>query len=124
MRIVAGLDSVPSSQSGNDETGLRVQLKDARAALERAIADQARLEQAAAHDEQRRISQILHDTVSQSLTGVYLQTLVLARQLQKNGSEVSVDVANLADKMHLVVTELHEVSQRLQSPADAAPEEG
>lgn len=65
--------------------------------------------------ERQRIAQLLHDTVSQSLTGTYLQALVVAQKMQKNGSKEESDVSRLADLIHQVVLEMREVTQQLTS---------
>ena len=69
---------------------------------------------AAAQIERQRIAQALHDTVSQTLTGTYLQALVTARKLEASGSEAAVDVAHLTEMIHQAVVELQSVVRTLQ----------
>ena len=69
---------------------------------------------AAVQGEQRRIAQALHDTVSQTMTGTYLQALVTARKLQGDGSQAASDVAQLAESIHKAVVELQEITRQLQ----------
>ena len=120
MLSSAALASAPSPPTDNEESILRAQLKAARAALKQALADQRRMERAATEAEQRRIAQLLHDTVSQSLTAAYLQAMVLAHSLKGADSGASADVTALADTLHAVVTELRGISRQLQ-PTGRAP---
>ena len=69
---------------------------------------------AAVQEERRRIAQTLHDTVSQTMTGVYLQALVTARKLQGDGSQAAGDVAQLAESIHRAVVELQDITRQLQ----------
>ncbi len=73
-------------------------------------------------EEQRRIAQTLHDTVSQTLTGAYLQAVVISRKLQGNGSEAAADAARLAETVHQAVVELQAVSRQLQPLPPEPPE--
>lgn len=63
--------------------------------------------------ERERIARLLHDTVAQSLTGTYLQAMVVAQKMQKNGSEGVSDVSRLAEMLHQVVLEMREVTRQL-----------
>ena len=75
--------------------------------------------------ERRRIAQLLHDTVAQSLTGTYLQAMVITQKLQKNGSEASDDIAQLVDTLHEVVLEMREINRQLtmeEGPSSDAAE--
>ena len=72
---------------------------------------------AAVQAERRRIAQALHDTVSQTLTGVYLQALVIARKLEASGSGSADDAARLTETIHRAVDELQEVTRGLQPDA-------
>lgn len=65
--------------------------------------------------ERQRIAQLLHDTVSQSLTGTYLQAMVVAQKMQKNGSENAGDVSRLADMIHQVVLEMREITRAVDT---------
>lgn len=73
--------------------------------------------------EQRRIAQALHDTVSQTLTGTYLQAVLIARKLAGSGSEAADDVAHLTEMIHHAVVEMQGVVRLLQreSEPDTAP---
>ena len=73
---------------------------------------------AAVQGERRRIAQTLHDTVSQTMTGTYLQALVTARKLQGDGSQAAEDVAQLAESIHKAVIELQEITRQLQPDPD------
>ncbi len=97
---------------------LRAELDQARAALEQSMVERRRLEQLAAEAaarERRVLAQTLHDTVSQSLTGIYLQTQVIVKKLQKNSTDGVREVTNLAETIHGTVLELSEVTRGLQS---------
>ena len=68
--------------------------------------------------EQRRIAQALHDTVSQTLTGAYLQASMIARNLEGSGSERAEEVAHLAEMIHQAVVELQDAMRQLQSASE------
>lgn len=63
--------------------------------------------------ERRRIAQLLHDTVSQSLTGTYLQAVVSARKSRQAGASGTDELTRLAEMIHQVVHELQTVIQGL-----------
>ncbi len=63
--------------------------------------------------ERQRIAQLLHDTVCQSLTGTYLQAVVVSQKMQKKGSESAGDVSRLVEMLHQVVLEMHEIARQL-----------
>ena len=96
--------------TGSDEVGI--------------VSAEIRLEQTAAavQAERKRIAQALHDTVSQTLTGTYLQAVLIARKLEGNGSEAADDVARLTEMIHQAVVELQGVVRLLQpeSKSDTA----
>ena len=68
--------------------------------------------------ERRRIARALHDTVSQTLTGTYLQALVTTRKLEADGSEAADDVARLTEIIHKAVLELQEVVRGMEPDAE------
>ena len=70
--------------------------------------------------ERRRIARLLHDTVSQSLTGTYLQAAVVAQKMRKDGSEGAGDVSRLVEMIHQVVLEMREITRQL-TPEEATP---
>lgn len=72
----------------------------------------------------KRIAQTLHDTVSQTLAGTYLQALVIARKLEASGSGAADDVARLTETIHRAVVELQEVVRGLQHEGAEAVESG
>ncbi len=74
---------------------------------------------AAVQAERKRIAQALHDTVAQTLTGTYLQALVIARKLEASGSGSAADVARLTETIHRAVVELQEVARGLQPEAES-----
>ena len=100
------------------ESRLRVELEAVRAALERSTAERQRLEQEAAQAvqrERRMLAQTLHDTVSQSLTGVYLQAQVIAKKMQKDTGNGLQEISALVETIHSTVLELSSVTRGLQS---------
>ena len=111
--------SRPPIPAENDTVAsLRAELEEARVALEQSMVERRRLEQVAAEAaerERRVLAQTLHDTVSQSLTGIYLQTQVIVKKLQKNSADGVREVTNLAETIHGTVLELSEVTRGLQS---------
>ena len=68
--------------------------------------------------EQRRIAKALHDTVSQTLTGTYLQAAMITRELEGSGSEAAHDVAHLTEMIHQAVLELQGVVRLLQPASE------
>ena len=86
---------------------------DALAAPQPDPASEAEIYLRAQQAERQRIAQLLHDTVSQSLTGTYLQARVVAQKVQKDGSESASDISRLVDMLHQVVIEMREVDQHL-----------
>ncbi len=74
---------------------------------------------AAVQAERRRIAQALHDTVSQTLTGTYLQAIVTARKLEASDSEGVDDVTRLTEMIHRAVVELTDVIRQLQPENEA-----
>lgn len=73
-------------------------------------------------EERRRIAQQLHDTLSQSLTALYLHAKFLERKFAEIGPEPTADLQQLAERLHHSVRELHEIMHELQSaPLDGSP---
>ena len=66
----------------------------------------------------RRSAHALHDTVAQTLTGTYLQALVIARKLEASGSGSADDMTRLTETIHRAVIELQEVVRGLQPQAE------
>ena len=79
---------------------------------------------AAVQAERKRIAQALHDTVSQTLTGTYLQALVIARKLEANSPEAAKEVMRLTETIHRAAVELQEVARGLQPEGAKAMESG
>ena len=77
---------------------------------------------AAVQAERKRIAQALHDTVSQTLTGTYLQALVIARKLEASGSGAADDVARLTETIHRAVIELQEVARGMEPDSEPPAE--
>ncbi len=100
---------------------LRAELEEMRAALAQSTIEKQRWEHAAAQAaerERRLLAQTLHDTVSQSLTGVYLQAQVIVKKLQRNTCNGVQEVADLAETIHSLVLELSSVTRGLQVETD------
>lgn len=68
----------------------------------------SRLVTQAADREQRKIAEDLHDSVSQTFSGLGLLVRVLAHKLQRWGPEAVEETKALADLTHRAVDELHE----------------
>lgn len=88
------------------------------------MVERQRLERAAlnaAERERRIIGQTLHDTVSQSLTGIYFQAQVIVRNLERDSGSGVQAVTALAETIHGTVVELSNVTRSLQAVEGAAP---
>lgn len=109
------MGSSSSVPDGNAETRLRAELEEARAALEQLTAERQGLERETIQRERRMLAQTLHDTVSQSLTGVYLQAQVIAKKMQKDTCNGVQEVSALVETIHSTVLELSSVTRGLQS---------
>ena len=59
-----------------------------------------------------------------TLTGTYLQALVLTRKLETNSPEAAKDVAHLTESIHRTVIELQEVARGLHPEGAEAVESG
>lgn len=70
--------------------------------------------------ERRRIAQLLHDTVAQSLTGTYLQAAGLERKWRQGGVEGGDDLTRLVEMLRRVVLEMRDVTVQL-TPEEEAP---
>ena len=63
--------------------------------------------------ERRRLAKLLHDSVSQSLTGAYFQSQVLIKKLETACPHEARQIAELGDMIHRGVTELAEITRTL-----------
>ena len=70
----------------------------------------------AAAAERQRLAQQLHDTVSQSLTAVYLTAKAAEARLRQRGSDGTREVFDLGELIHGTLTELHEIMRGLAPP--------
>jgi len=64
--------------------------------------------------DREELGQRLHDTVSQSLTGIYLKATVLARSADKTCPELAKELTELSKLIHQAVGELHELVNELR----------
>ncbi len=105
-----------------EEQRLREKLKQAVSALDHERAERSRLERAVIEvtdNERRRLAQMLHDTICQSLGGITLLSRVLLRRLEAAGREEAGDVAELGKMLHEATGELHSVFRWLRpAPMD------
>ncbi len=69
-------------------------------------------------EERQRLAQVLHDSFSQSLTAAYLQALVLAQKMDREGAGPVADVGRLANMLHDMVEELRGITRQLSSEAE------
>ena len=70
----------------------------------------------AAAAERHRLAQQLHDTISQSLTAVYLTAKAAEARLRQRGSDGTKEVFDLGEMIHGTLTELHEIMRGLTPP--------
>ena len=108
-----------------DEQRLRAKLEEARTALERERAERRRLERAVIEvtdSERRRLAQMLHDTICQSLEGITLLSRVVQRRLEAAGREEARDVAELGQMIQQGAGELHSVVRWLRPAAVDGPD--
>lgn len=68
--------------------------------------------------EQARIAQLLHDSLAQSLTGIYLKATVLARTAAGASPQLAADIAELRELVHGAAEELHGVIRSLRSEGE------
>lgn len=126
MRIQAAMP-VSSGRSSlrGEAQNLRAELAETRLALERETAARKQLERAlldAVETEQRRVSQRLHDTVCQSLSGIHLLARVLVRKLRAAGSPHLDEVAELGEMIQHAANDLHDLERWLRPAVnDALP---
>ena len=118
-----GSSPLPVPEDGGTAARLRADLAEARAALKKSAGDQHRLAHAAADAvkaERRRLAQLLHDSVSQSLMGIYFQAQVIAKKLDAGGLDKTREVAGLAEMIRGAVLELSQIAHGLQPQEKAA----
>jgi signal transduction histidine kinase len=105
-----------------EEQRLRRDLEETRAALEREIVSRRRLERAiieATDNERRRLAQVLHDTICQSLGGIALLGRVILRRLESAGREEAAEVAEMGRVIDEATREVHSVVRWLRpAPVD------
>lgn len=110
------LQATPSAASA-EKKGLTARLAEAHAALESEHAERRRLEAAvieAADQERRRLAQMLHDTVCQSLSGIVLLSRVILRGVEIKCPEVAPEVAELGVSLDCAVREIHSLVRCLR----------
>ncbi len=110
---------MPSAPSLPDENAAILRKLTAALAEERARCE--RLEggiRAAAEREQQRLAQALHDTISQSLTGIHLMAEVLARKHAATAPEAAADLAELSEIILGSTFELHRLITSLRPPLE------
>ena len=74
--------------------------------------------------ERQRLAKELHDTISQSLTAIYLNAKFVERKLQKSGAEDVGEISTLAETIHRAVEELQGVMSRLLTHPESGPGSG
>jgi two-component system CheB/CheR fusion protein len=108
-----------------DEQRLRAKLEEAHTALELERAERRRLERAVievSDNERRRLAQMLHDTICQSLEGITLLSRVVQRRLEAAGREEAKEVAELGQMIQEGAGELHSVVRWLRPAAVDGPD--
>jgi two-component system CheB/CheR fusion protein len=103
-----------------DDQCLRAKLEEAQAALELERAERRRLERAVievSDNERRRLAQMLHDTICQSLEGITLLSRVVQRRLEAADRDEAKDVAELGQMIQEGAGELHSVVRWLRPAA-------
>ncbi len=104
-------------------TALSQQLRELTAELAEEKARSARLEcgiLAAASREQERLAQTLHDTISQSLSGMHLMAAVLARKYEPICPAAAAEIAAFSDLIQSSALEMHHLVRSLR-PAPREP---
>ena len=68
--------------------------------------------------ERARVAQILHDTVFQDLTGLYLMISAAARKCRQDAPEMEQKLNELAEKTRQAGTALGQIVRGLDAPTD------
>jgi signal transduction histidine kinase len=77
--------------------------------------DSRSLESAAAAPQRQELAQTLHDTLSQSLTGLHIMAVVLSRKLQQRDPESAAEASEIAAAINRTSGELQEIVRSLRS---------
>ena len=71
--------------------------------------------------ERSRLAKELHDTISQSLTAIYLNAKFVERKFEKSDSRATSDIFELGEAIHGTVQELHGIIRRLLADGEPSP---
>jgi two-component system CheB/CheR fusion protein len=116
------IEEAKAAVAYDEEQRLRAKLDEARAALELERAERRRLERAVIEvtdNERRRLAQMLHDTVCQSLGGIGLLSRVVLLRLEAAGREEGADVAEMGRMIQEAAGEVQSVVHWLRpAPMD------
>lgn len=111
------------SPANNDVSRLQAELAAIQTVLEQSQAERARLEEAlegAVAGERRRLAKALHDSVNQTLTGIYFQAQVMVKKMENSSGSEMPAMTELADMIHEAVVELSKLTRELQTSAHLA----
>jgi len=109
------------TDADQEPAGLRARIASLEETVAWERAARSESEQIAIYAERRRISQMLHDSTCQSLTGIYLNATVTARKFQSMCPDAARELMQLSAQIHKATGELHEIVNSLRSPEQDTP---